>query len=203
MPALRNKKHEAFTNLVVTGVNPTDAYVSCGYSEGGKHAATRNLLNRADIQARIIELKVKRDEMVADLVPQIVQRDAMDRAFRIKLLDKYASKIEEVFAARAADSSHQEVPGYSTGVVVVTMKQVGTGYRAIQVKEGAIDAPALRELRAHGEQIAKEAGQWVERHEDAYTSPEQWPDEVLDAKIAAARAKLAKTVGKPDSAQVQ
>lgn len=56
-------------------------------------------------------------------------------------------------------------PGWETGLLVRTEKQIGAGERAVHVVEFAVDTGLLKELRAHEEQAAKELGQWSEKHE--------------------------------------
>jgi hypothetical protein len=54
-------------------------------------------------------------------------------------------------------------PGWKTGLMVRTEKQIGAGEKAIRVVEFAVDTGLLRELRAHEEQAAKELGQWEDK----------------------------------------
>lgn len=192
MSILKNKKHEAFCRAISLEQSPTDAYMGAYGGKTKQSSArangTRLMLNAA-VKARIAELKVDRDREIAGLVPKIIQRDVQDRAFRICLLQTYLAKIEEVFAARASDPQHFDVPGYKTGIVAVTLKEIGIGEKRTTIKEGAINVGALKELRAHGEQISKECGDWVERHTEEYQDPATWSDSKLDQKIAAKKAE--------------
>jgi hypothetical protein len=53
---LQNPKHEHFAVLVATGEDATSAYVASGYSEKGAARAASQLLNNAQVRARIATL---------------------------------------------------------------------------------------------------------------------------------------------------
>lgn len=102
-----------------------------------------------------------------------------NRQNRVDALNDRWSKMQTVIAERAADESsgayetHEDAdgnkerivaPGWKTGLLVRTEKQIGAGERAVHVVEFAVDTGLLRELRAHEEQAAKELGQWEDKH---------------------------------------
>src|SRR5260370_17669321 len=53
---LRNPRHEKFSQLLVSGIKPTEAYVSLGYSNGGAPQSANKLLKRDDVQKRVHEI---------------------------------------------------------------------------------------------------------------------------------------------------
>lgn len=53
---LKNPRHEQFAQFCSTGVTPTDAYISAGYSKGGAHQAASRLFRDAKVKARIAEI---------------------------------------------------------------------------------------------------------------------------------------------------
>jgi hypothetical protein len=53
MPVLRNRRHEKFSQLVASGIKPTEAYVSLGYSKVGAPQSANNLLKRTDVGERV------------------------------------------------------------------------------------------------------------------------------------------------------
>jgi len=57
------------------------------------------------------------------------------------------------------------VPGYETGLLTRTLKQLGSGAAVRIVEEFAVDTGLLAELRQMEQQAAKEVGQWVDRGE--------------------------------------
>jgi len=57
MPVLRNARHEKFAQLVASGIRPTEAYVSLGYSKGGAPQSAHNLLKHIEVGARVSEIQ--------------------------------------------------------------------------------------------------------------------------------------------------
>jgi len=103
-----------------------------------------------------------------------------NRINRVNALNDRWERMQTVIAERAADTSSGTyttaptedgeterivAPGWSTGLLVRTEKQIGAGDKAIHVIEFAVDTGLLRELRAHEEQAAKELGQWTEKRD--------------------------------------
>ena len=103
-----------------------------------------------------------------------------NRINRVNALNDRWRGMQQVIAERAADTSSGTyttaltedgkteriiAPGWSTGLLVRTEKQIGAGDRAVHVIEFAVDTGLLREMRAHEEQAAKELGQWLDKHE--------------------------------------
>jgi hypothetical protein len=59
----------------------------------------------------------------------------------------------------------QDVPGGRTGLLVRTIKSIGSGEKATTVEEFAVDTGLLREIRELELQVSKELGQFVEKHD--------------------------------------
>jgi hypothetical protein len=57
MPVLHNPRHEKFSQLVASGLKPTEAYVSLGYSKAGAPQSANNLLKRTDVGERVKEIQ--------------------------------------------------------------------------------------------------------------------------------------------------
>jgi hypothetical protein len=79
--------------------------------------------------------------------------------------DRRWRALQQVIEERAADPSMEGVPGGRTGLLVRTLKTVGSGEAARQVEEYRLDAALLKELRELERQAAEEAGQWTTRAE--------------------------------------
>jgi hypothetical protein len=54
-------------------------------------------------------------------------------------------------------------PGADTGLLVRTLKTVGSGFDAKVVAEYEVDTGLLKELREHEKQAAQELGQWSDK----------------------------------------
>jgi hypothetical protein len=88
------------------------------------------------------------------------------RMRRVRALDDRWRALMRIAEERAADPSRADRPGGQTGLIVRTVKQVGSGAGARIVEEFELDAALLRELRAHEEQAARELGQWREPEQE-------------------------------------
>ena len=64
----------------------------------------------------------------------------------------------------------QSIPGGKTGLIVMTIKGIGTKDDFQVVREYRLDRELLAEMRAHEQQAAEELGQWVQRKETASAS---------------------------------
>ena len=86
-----------------------------------------------------------------------------DRRGRIRRLADRAARLRRVIEERAADEHFQQVPGGSTGLLRRQPRMVGSGDSTRVVWDYQVDAPLLKELRAHERQAAQELGQWNEK----------------------------------------
>lgn len=57
MPTLENARHERFCQEYVVDLNATQAYIRAGYSANGAGQSAEKLLKKAEVAARIEELK--------------------------------------------------------------------------------------------------------------------------------------------------
>jgi hypothetical protein len=84
---------------------------------------------------------------------------------RMRAYDERWRELQRVIAERAADPAMQSFPGGRTGLLVRTVKVIGSGEAARQVEEYRLDAGLLKELRELERQAAVEAGQWTTKSE--------------------------------------
>lgn len=84
---------------------------------------------------------------------------------RVTALEDRWHRMRQVITERSQDPEMQSVPGGSTGLVVMTFKQLGSGKDASVVREYRVDTALLAEIRAHEQQAAEELGQWTTRKE--------------------------------------
>lgn len=82
------------------------------------------------------------------------------KADRVARADDRWRRMHQVIAERAADPVNSGVAGGSTGLLVHTLKGVGSGNAAQVIDEWEVDTGLLSEIRAHEEQVSKELGQW-------------------------------------------
>jgi hypothetical protein len=110
---------------------------------------------RPEFAARVEEIK----EQLGDAA----MRHAIGRKMRrmLAMNDRW-ERMQRVIEERAASDEMQGVPGGETGLLVRTIKSVGSGPNAEKVDEYEFDAALVRELREHEKQAAIEAGQWEE-----------------------------------------
>jgi hypothetical protein len=106
-------------------------------------------------------------------VRQITERAAEElerhaialKARRMRTYDERWRELQRVIAERAAAPEMQSVPGGRTGLLVRSVREIGSGEAARQVEEYRLDAALLKELRGLEKQAAIEAGQWSTKHE--------------------------------------
>ena len=102
----------------------------------------------------------------------IINFEISNRNDRLKALQEVWNDLRAMKAARAADPLVEDCPGGKTGLVVRTVKRMGTGQDATLVEAFAIDTCWLREFREYGKQAAIESGQWQGNQEDGDRSAE-------------------------------
>jgi len=95
MPVLRNPRPEKFSQLVASGIKPTEAYTSLGYSKAGAPQSANNLLKRTDVRQRVNEIQ--------SLAPQSSAEEvAFDQKRVLNRLDVLSRKAEELGQISAA-----------------------------------------------------------------------------------------------------
>ena len=68
MALLHNPRHEKFSQLVASGVKPSEAYVSVGYKPTGAKQAASRLLTKVDVRERVSELQEAAARSTAEAV---------------------------------------------------------------------------------------------------------------------------------------
>ena len=98
---LRNPRHEKFCELVVSGIKPSEAYISIGYSANGADQAASRLLRRDDVRARISELQAGAHESA-------VERCVLSQVWVLESLKKV---VQRCMQAEPATGSRGEGDG--------------------------------------------------------------------------------------------
>jgi hypothetical protein len=101
-------------------------------------------------------------EHIAAQENAVLQTGIARKLHRVGTLNEVVQDLLRLKDERAAASSRQGVPGGESGLLVRTVKMVGSGPTAQLVEEWRIDDAFLRELREYNEQAARELGQWRE-----------------------------------------
>jgi hypothetical protein len=95
MASLSNPRHEKFSQLVASGIKPTEAYISLGYSAKGAPQSANNLLKRADVRRRV-------DEILQAAAVSMVAEIAFDQQRVLNRLDMLSRKAEDLGQISAA-----------------------------------------------------------------------------------------------------
>lgn len=96
--------------------------------------------------------------VVAEVERQITDAAIASKVQRILDADEDYRRLGQVIEARAADKRYDE-PGYSTGVMVHSLKQTGSGQNAVLVDEYKTDTALIAERRALRREVAEELDQ--------------------------------------------
>ena len=88
--------------------------------------------------------------------------------------------MQQVIEERSKAPYMQDVAGGKTGLLVRTIKSVGSGDNAQIVEEYAVDTGLLKELREHEKQAAQECGQWTEKIEQTAEIRQRVIEEIAD-----------------------
>lgn len=123
---------------------------------------TERQLNRWKLEP-VFSARVQ--EIVTEFAKRVTTRGIARKARRIEVLNDLHEKVLTVIDERAKDPALQSVPGGTTGLVTKTLKSIGSGDSQQVVEEHALDTGLIREIRGIQDQVAKEVGQRVERHE--------------------------------------
>jgi hypothetical protein len=140
-PLERPKTRKQVEGWIVEGI--TDAEIA---RRVGVHRSAVGFFRRrhaASIAPAIAEIERRiEDAAIADKVRRILDADADYQ------------KLGQVIEARASDTRYDE-PGYQTGVMVHTLKQIGTGKNAELVDEYKVDTAVIAERRALRREVAE------------------------------------------------
>lgn len=108
------------------------------------------------------EFQARVHEHVSAFQAAMLRHSIAKRHKRLAVLDRLHEKALDVIEERS-QGPDQDTPGSSTGLLVKTFKQIGSGPDAYPIAEYAVDVALMREIRALQEQAAKELGQWEEK----------------------------------------
>lgn len=126
------------------------------------------------------------------------------RQNRVAAANERWRKMQQVIAERADDPEMETIPGGKTGLLVKTIKVVGTGPSAYEVGEYSVDVATLKEIREHEKQVAQDLGQWTEKQTTEVTGKDGSPlipateKKVLDADDLARLAAEVFSLGRVD-----
>lgn len=148
-----------------------------------KHTAA-NLLARGELLDKEVAVKVgvsdkqiqrwkqssqfaDRVKLVAERIGEMASRFAIaSKMRRIKALDDRWRRMQQITEERAIYHEMDDVAGGATGLLVKTLKNVGSGATAHDVDEYAVDTGLLKEMREIEKQAAQELGQWPDARKD-------------------------------------
>lgn len=131
------------------------------------------------------EFAARVEEIVEEHRAETRRIGIADKERRLSALNDRWCRLKRVIEARADAPEMAAAPGGSTGLLVRTMKQVGSKV----VEEFAVDTGLLKELREIEKQAAVELGQWNE----APPTEASKADELIRAFQAGCKA----VVGRP------
>ncbi len=103
------------------------------------------------------------DKLIDDACRSLRRRAISHVENRVSSLNTRWLKLHEVIEARGNDPDHTVAPGGDTGLLVRSIKKIGSGEDAELVTEFAVDTGLLKELREIEKQAATELGQWAEK----------------------------------------
>lgn len=120
---------------------------------------------RGQIQAGMLKLAIakkhERVKVLDDLQTDLLTIRQARAAEYAALAAQRAAEPETKRVSREVFGGRGEVPaGGETGLILRTIKQIGSGPMATIVEEFGIDTGMIREIRALHEQAARELGQW-------------------------------------------
>ena len=122
------------------------------------------------------------EKISSEFAARALKRAVAKREYRVNTLSNLHSKLLTVIEERAIAPGMDEVPGGKTGLLV--RSPIMSGGKVVGV-EYAVDTALIKEIRGIQEQVAKELGQLVERHETKI-SLRDMTDEQLAALLAEA-----------------
>lgn len=136
---------------------------------------------------RIPEFAARVDQITEENRAETRRIGIADKERRLSALNDRWNRMKLVIEERANDPDHMKAPGGSTGLLVRTLKKIGSGEDAELIEEFAVDTGLLRELREVEKQSAIELGQW----DEAPATEASKADELIRAFQAGAKAFVA------------
>lgn len=134
--------------------NATEAARLAGYSGNSK---TLQVIGSENLSKPLIKARI------AKTTNKLIERHISIKQNRIDALNDRWLGMQRLVEARANDPETIKGPGGDTGMVVHTVKTIGTGDRQKTVNEYTFDAALQREIRETERQAAQELGQWTEK----------------------------------------
>lgn len=159
---LKNPRRELFARLVAGGKSATRAYIEAGFAENGAAQSACRLLENPEVAARVRELQ-------AEIGAKLEKAAIRDIDARIREYQSRWDRMRQVIDERADAQENQGVAGGRTGLLVRTLKSIRQGEESTVVEEFAVDTGLLREIRELELQVARELGQFIEKHEHGGT----------------------------------
>ena len=106
-------------------------------------------------------------ELTAELDKDAIRYAVARRRDRLAALERRQERLLQIVEERAAWFAEHEpnVPGGQTGMLLKTLKVVGSGPSAVALPEYTPDVALSKELREIEKQAAIEVGQWTEKRE--------------------------------------
>lgn len=120
-------------------------------------------------------------EMRAEVGAEVKRFAIMDVMNRVGAQNDRWNRMTRVIEERAADPSMAKVPGGKTGLLVRTIKGIGTGKSYKVVEEYAVEIGLLKELREIEKHAAQELGQWTEKQEISASVSSTYEDDLAKA----------------------
>ena len=122
---LTNGKHEHFAHLVTKGESPARAYVLCGYSEHGALQSGNRLLRKADVAARVEELRSAVSE-------RQIEKITVDRAWVVTKLTENVIRAMQVEPVRDREGNPTGQYTYQGGVANKALELLGKQFGMFQ-----------------------------------------------------------------------
>src|SRR5450759_422350 len=110
MPVLRNPRHETFSQLVPSGIKPTEEHLSLSYSKAGAPQSANNIVKRTDVRERVNEIQSLAGQSSAEEV-------AFDHKRVLNRLDVLSRKAEDLGQISAA-ARCEELIGKHRGMFI-------------------------------------------------------------------------------------
>ena len=124
---LTNTKHEQFAHLVTKGESPARAYVLCGYSEHGALQSGNRLLRKADVAARVEELRTAVSE-------RQIEKITVDQSWVIAMLTENVKRAMQVEPVRDREGNPTGQYTYQGGVANKALELLGKQFGMFQPK---------------------------------------------------------------------
>ena len=145
-----NPRHEKFSQLVASGIKPTEAYISLGYSAEGAPQSANKLLKRIDVRERVNEIL----QAAAVTTATEIAFDQQRVLNRLHILSHKAEGLGQISAAVRCE----ELIGKHRGMFIdrrvadvaisseVSVVEILRVRRARREEQGKIDADSSRLL---------------------------------------------------------